>query len=128
MLDLGYDKYVTQAGDWGFYITRTIGLFYPESCLASHINMVRANPPSWSRHPVLALQHSVTSYSEGEKDGLERSDWFFNEGQGYDSLQATKPQTLSYAFADSPVALLGKPSSSSSSSFCSILSTFHIHN
>lgn len=58
MLALGYDTYVTQGlsivhsihfpvadansgGDWGYMISRTIGLLFPESCLASHINMIR---------------------------------------------------------------------------------------
>lgn len=41
MLKLGYSKYVTQGGDWGTMVTRTIGLLFPESCVASHINMVR---------------------------------------------------------------------------------------
>lgn len=106
MLDLGYSKYVTQGGDWGFYITRVMGLLYPDSVLASHINMIRAQPPSFTSQPALALQHALTPYSEAEKKGLERSDWFTTEGQGYRILQATKPQTLSYAFASSPVALL----------------------
>ena len=37
---------------------------------------------------------------------MVRSDWFMQEGAGYRLLQSTKPQTLAYAFADSPVALL----------------------
>lgn len=92
MLDVGYDKYVTQGGDWGFYITRSIGLLYPESCLASHINMVRANPPSWDSWPHLELQHAVTPYTEAEKMGLERSNSFLNQGQAYPILQSTKPK------------------------------------
>jgi len=106
MLDLGYPKYVTQGGDWGFYITRIMSLLYPSAVLASHINMIRAHPPSFASQPALALQHAVTPYSEAEKKGLERSEWFTTEGQAYRQLQATKPQTLSYAFASSPVALL----------------------
>jgi len=106
MQQLGYTKYVTQGGDWGFYITRTIGLLYPESCLASHINMVRASPPSWSTHPLLALAHATTPYTESERKGLERSDWFANEGSGYRVIQSTKPQTPGYAITDSPVGLL----------------------
>ena len=35
MQALGYDKYVTQGGDWGFYITRAMALLYPKSVLAS---------------------------------------------------------------------------------------------
>jgi pimeloyl-ACP methyl ester carboxylesterase len=106
MLDLGYEKYVTQGGDWGFYITRTMGILYPSHVLASHINMVRALAPTFTSHPAIALQHAITPYTESEKKGLERSEWFTTQGQAYRQLQATKPQTLSYAFADSPVALL----------------------
>lgn len=106
MLDLGYPQYVTQGGDWGFYITRAMGLLYPQHCLASHINLIRAKPPTLSKHPALAIQHSLTPYTAAEKAGVVRSDWFMQEGAGYRLLQSTKPQTLAYAFADSPVALL----------------------
>ncbi|KAF1956157.1 alpha/beta-hydrolase [Byssothecium circinans] len=99
MQDLGYAQYVTQGGDWGFYITRIMGLLYPENVLASHINMVRANPPSFTSDPLAALRHAVTPYTEKEKRGLERSEWFFNEGQAYRQLQDTKPQTVSFATA-----------------------------
>ncbi|KAH7414409.1 Alpha/Beta hydrolase protein [Phaeosphaeria sp. MPI-PUGE-AT-0046c] len=106
MQDLGYSKYVTQGGDWGFYITRTMGILYPDYVLASHINMVRALPPTFTSNPALALQHAVTPYTDAESKGMQRSEWFTSQGQAYRQLQATKPQTLSYAFADSPVALL----------------------
>ena len=74
--------------DWGMYITRSIGLLYPDSCLASHINMVRASPPEFSTHPLLALQHAVTPYTEDEMQGRSRSDWFANEGSGYRMIQS----------------------------------------
>ncbi|TKA81445.1 hypothetical protein B0A49_00288 [Cryomyces minteri] len=106
MLKLGYEKYVTQGGDWGFFITRAIGMLYPQHCLASHVNYPRAKPPSWRQNPLLALQHFLTPYSERDKRGLARTEWFFNESSGYRAEQSTKPQTLGYALADSPVALL----------------------
>ncbi|ORY13760.1 Alpha/Beta hydrolase protein [Clohesyomyces aquaticus] len=106
MLSLNYSIYVTQGGDLGFYITRAMGLLYPSAVLASHINMVRANAPTFSSHPFLATQHALTPYTATEKAALDRSSWFLNSGSGYRLLQSTKPQTLSYAFADSPVALL----------------------
>jgi pimeloyl-ACP methyl ester carboxylesterase len=106
MQDLGYTKYVTQGGDWGFWITRSMGILYPDYVLASHINMVRAQAPTFTSQPALALQHAITPYTDAEKEGIKRSEWFLNEGQAYRQLQSTKPQTLSYAFADSPVALL----------------------
>ncbi|SMR42921.1 unnamed protein product [Zymoseptoria tritici ST99CH_1E4] len=106
MQALGYKKYVTQGGDWGFYVTRSIGKLYPQRCLASHINMIRASPPSFGKNPILALKHALTPYSAADKKGFERSEWFLNEGQGYRLLQSTKPQTIGYAWQDSPVALL----------------------
>ena len=106
MTGLGYSQYVTQGGDWGFYITRAISLLFPESCKAVHTNMVRAFTPSFTSHPVLATQHAVTPYSAIEKAGLERSKWFAEEGSGYRLEQCTKPQTLGYSLADSPVGLL----------------------
>ena len=106
MQDLGYEKYVTQGGDWGFYITRVMGILYPSHVLASHINMVRAHPPTFASQPALALQHAWAPYTEAELAGFKRSNWFLDQGQAYRILQSTKPQTISYAFADSPVALL----------------------
>jgi hypothetical protein len=100
MLSLGYRQYVTQGGDWGFYITRIMGLLYPAAVKASHINMIRASPPTWTSHPLLALQHAVVPYNEREKKGHERTKWFAEEGTGYRLLQCTKPQTLGYALAD----------------------------
>lgn len=106
MQHLGYAQYVTQGGDWGFYITRMMGHLYPSNVKASHINMVRASPPTFTSHPVLAAQHALTPYTAAERQGLERSKWFQDQGSGYRVLQSTKPQTIGYALQDSPVALL----------------------
>ncbi|KIX04125.1 uncharacterized protein Z518_07678 [Rhinocladiella mackenziei CBS 650.93] len=106
MLKLGYTEYVTQGGDWGYYITRAISLRYPKHCKATHVNMDQGNPPKWIRHPSLAFQHAIKPYNAREKEGLARTKWFVEEGSGYRAQQATKPQTLGYALADSPVALL----------------------
>lgn len=106
MQKLGYDQYVTQGGDWGTMITRTMGKFYPNACMASHINLPRGMRPSLTSNPILALQHLLTPYTESEKQGLARTQWFMNEGSGYRAQQSTKPQTLNYALTDSPVGLL----------------------
>ncbi|KAI9778331.1 MAG: hypothetical protein M1839_008118 [Geoglossum umbratile] len=106
MLSLGYGEYVTQGGDWGFFINRTISHLYPTHCKASHSNMVWASPPSLTSHPLHALQYLLTLSTAAEKAGQARSQWFMQEGSGYRNLQSTRPQTLGYALADSPVALL----------------------
>ncbi|TFK48593.1 alpha/beta-hydrolase [Heliocybe sulcata] len=45
-------------------------------------------------------------YTESERKGLERAQWFSSKGQGYSKEQGTQPQTLGYSLADSPAGLL----------------------
>lgn len=106
MLKLGYNTYATQGGDWGFCITRALGLLYPQHVKASHINLILAQPPDPTKHPLLAAKHAATPYTAREQAGLARSKWFNDSGYGYNMLQSTKPQTIGFALADSPVALL----------------------
>ncbi|KAK7743267.1 hypothetical protein SLS53_004352 [Cytospora paraplurivora] len=107
MLQLGYDRYVTQGGDWGFGITRWIGLQYPGHVLASHFNMILVRqPPTLTGHPAEYVKHALLPYSQAEREGLERTRWFAEEGMGYNMQQSTRPHTLGFALADSPVALL----------------------
>ncbi|KAJ0115707.1 epoxide hydrolase [Diaporthe amygdali] len=107
MLQLGYDKYVTQGGDWGFIITRRMGIQYPEHVVASHLNFVRViKPPELSQTPLQFVKHSVLPYSKSEREGLERTAWFRKHGFGYNLEQSTRPHTLGFGLADSPVALL----------------------
>ena len=87
--------------------SRTIGLLFPEHCLASHINMIRTlGPPTWTKHPLLALQNALTPFSARDHAGFARTKWFVEEGTGYRQEQSTKPQTLGYSLADSPVGVL----------------------
>lgn len=79
---------------------------YPEHCLASHLNMIRAQTPKLAKAPLQYAKHALTPYTADEKAGRERSDWFMRDGFGYNLLQATKPSTIGLAHADSPVALL----------------------
>lgn len=106
MLKLGYSQYVTQGGDWGFEITRTIGLLYPESCKASHCNVAECDPPSFFSQPLLWLQHQLTPYTAHERAGLAHTAENQQNGRGYNVMQRTKPQTLAYSLADSPIGLL----------------------
>ncbi|MCJ1474786.1 hypothetical protein MMC13_003446 [Lambiella insularis] len=106
MQKLGYDEYVTQGGDWGFHVTRMVGLLYPQYCKASHLNAFEAHAPAFLQHPILALQHTLTCYSAEERAGLERTTWQRRNDMGYDFLQQTRPQTIGYSLSDSPVGLL----------------------
>ncbi|KAJ7681465.1 Alpha/Beta hydrolase protein [Mycena rosella] len=98
MLALGYNEYVTQGGDWGFPITRTIALIYGEKhSKAWHTNTVLGRPPA---------DQSTTEFTPTEQAALARNELFQNRGSGYSAEQSTQPQTLGYSLADSPVGLL----------------------
>lgn len=109
MLQLGYDKYATQGGDWGYIITRLLGKLYPEHVLASHFNFLHIpDKPtaSSSGTPGHVLADLDQPHTEEEKRGFERTRWFQKRGYGYNLEQSTRPHTLGFALADSPVALL----------------------
>ncbi|KAI4151784.1 MAG: hypothetical protein LQ340_003308 [Diploschistes diacapsis] len=103
---LGYKQYVTQGGDWGYEITRAIAFLYPECCRANHLNMDGGFPLQFLSDPESYLQSKRESFTPREQAGLEHSASFQIEGTGYDKEQSTKPQTLGYALANDPVALL----------------------
>ncbi|KAG7093559.1 hypothetical protein E1B28_007229 [Marasmius oreades] len=98
MISLGYTEYVTQAGDWGHSVARTISSVYgPKYAKAWHTNVLFGFPPA---------HDSPETYTLAEKEGLERSKWFQEKGTGYMHEHNTQPQTLGYSLADSPVGLL----------------------
>ncbi|KAA1473718.1 alpha/beta-hydrolase [Dentipellis sp. KUC8613] len=107
MLALGYEEYVTQAGDWGHLITRyNAAMNGPKHVKAWHCNIAYPSPPSLLRNPLQILQYLLSWYSADERAGLERTKEWMKTGQGYMAEQSTKPQTLGYSLADSPVGLL----------------------
>ena len=106
MQRLGYTEYATQGGDWGCMITRTLSLLHPSACRATHVNMVRGHAPTLLGNPFLYLKHNFSPSTPRERAGFARSAWFRESGSGYTREQATKPQTLGYSLADSPVGLL----------------------
>ncbi|KAI0036977.1 Alpha/Beta hydrolase protein [Vararia minispora EC-137] len=107
MLALGYDQYVAQGGDWGSIITRIIAAKYgPTHVKAWHTNMIIPGPPHPIRDPLRFLRFMVTPLSNAERRGMARGLEFRKIGMGYLMEQATKPQTIGYSLADSPVGLL----------------------
>jgi len=96
MLALGYDRYFAQGGDWGAAVTDAIGQQNLGNCAGIHLNMVIARPdPAQMADP-----------TEREKHALARFKWYQDKDNGYSTQQATRPQTLGYGLADSPVGQL----------------------
>ena len=93
MRAIGYDRYFAQGGDWGAAVTDAIGQQNRGACAGLHVNMVIARPD-----PAM-----LESPSEREQAGLARMGWYQSKDNGYATQQRTRPQTLGYGLADSPV-------------------------
>ncbi|KAJ8496634.1 hypothetical protein ONZ45_g12393 [Pleurotus djamor] len=107
MLSLGYNEYVTQGGDWGFFVTRKMALLYGDKHVkAWHTNCPVGATPHPIQRPYLFLHYLLTPLSAKEKAGIDRAQKFQKHGMGYLVQQTTQPQTLGYSLADSPIGLL----------------------
>ncbi|KAH8979688.1 alpha/beta-hydrolase [Lactarius akahatsu] len=107
MISLGYTEYVTQGGDWGHVLTLTTASLYgPKHVKASHTNLPMCEPPEFFKNPIALLKCLIWSFtSDGRKKTAVSQD-FFKNGMGYFAEHSTKPQTLGFSLADSPVGLL----------------------
>ncbi|CAK5266342.1 unnamed protein product [Mycena citricolor] len=107
MLALGYNEYVTQGGDWGYFITRRIAKRYGhQHNKAWHTNFPLGRPPSLYYEPLSWLASCLRGLTKEEKATLAEANSYRGIGLGYFAEQATRPQTVGYALADSPVGLL----------------------
>ena len=106
MLQLGYNEYVVQGGDLGYFIARMMAKYYPTHVRAHHINLAAPNKPTKESYPELYEEIQKHELTEWEKNGLARSNNFREEGMGYSGIHGTKPQTIGYTVTDSPVGLL----------------------
>jgi pimeloyl-ACP methyl ester carboxylesterase len=95
MRRLGYDGYLAQGGDWGSMITTQIGLQDTERCAGIHLNMV------------IAIPGGDDELTEQEQQAMADAMAIMTDGAGYQQIQGTRPQTLSYGLTDSPAGLCG---------------------
>lgn len=70
------------------------------------MNFILTLPPSPFSTPLLVLQYLTGWLTPAEKEGLKRTQEFSETGSGYNNIQKTRPHTLGFALADSPIALL----------------------
>ena len=99
MKRLGYARYGAQGGDWGAAVTTQIGRDASadggNGCVAIHTNMPIAMPTGDLGNPTpqegVALA-ALANYQQWEA--------------GYSKQQSTRPQTVGYGLADSPVGQL----------------------
>jgi len=92
MQRLNYDRYVAQGGDWGSAITRAMAAQKLPGLAGIHLNMVVCFPPE------------DEDFSDPQaREARDVAEAHKQSGLGYSTQQSTRPQTLGYALADSPV-------------------------
>ena len=89
---LGYKNYVAQGGDWGAAVTTILAAMKPKGLLAAHVNMPLVLPPP-----------PYENLSPAEAAMLAAFEDYNRWDAGYSTQQASRPQTLGYSLADSPV-------------------------
>jgi pimeloyl-ACP methyl ester carboxylesterase len=97
MLELGYEKYGVQGGDFGAGVSTALAMKYPDHVTGLHLNYIPGNYV-----PVLEENEEFTKEESDYLDSEE--DWYSREG-GYSLEQNTKPLTLAYGLNDSPMGL-----------------------
>ncbi|HYC21261.1 MAG TPA: epoxide hydrolase [Candidatus Bathyarchaeia archaeon] len=97
MRGLGYQRFGAQGGDWGSMVTTYLGLRHADCVAGIHLNMVIAFPPN--------PDNPVDGLTQEEMIPLMEMQQFMKDETGYQRIQGSKPQTLSYALNDSPAGL-----------------------
>jgi epoxide hydrolase len=90
MQRLGYDGWIAQGGDWGALVSTAIGTRHPDVVAGIHLNMPIARP-------------TTRDLTDAEERAKARFKDHLAWGTGYSTQQATRPQTLGYGLADSPM-------------------------
>ncbi len=91
MTRLGYERWAAQGGDWGAVVTTALGVMQPEGLLGIHLNNQYALPA--------VIPEDL---SPEERRALDTVALYTGELGGSSHLQATKPETVGIALADSP--------------------------
>ena len=97
MRRLGYTEYGIHGSDNGALVARELGLLDPDGFLGLHVLQLFSFP---SGDPAEFEHLEPADYA-----GLEHMQWFQSVG-GYNTMNASRPQTVAVGLSDSPVGLL----------------------
>jgi len=92
---LGYKKFMVAGGDMGSMISMSLSQRHPESLLGYHVTDIG--------YPDQTTDFNTLSNQEQAYAGSIQN-WFMQHG-AFNLIQATKPQSLAFAMADSPAGL-----------------------
>lgn len=98
MTRLGYSRFGAHGGDWGSVVSGRLAAVYPERVVGVHLPIPFVD--------LAAEPDPPESMNEFEKQGAALGAEYAASGTGYFVEQMTKPQTLGYGLADSPIGQL----------------------
>jgi epoxide hydrolase len=102
MAGLGYPSYVVQGGDHGAVLAPHLGRVD-----ADHVRGIHVNAATIGFIPMGPVDDAtIASLTDREKHRLQLIGQFMHDGNGYNVIQATRPQTIGYGLEDSPAAQL----------------------
>ncbi len=94
MAQLGVDRYLVQGGDWGAMVASQLGVLVPDRVLGLHLNMAVVSKPPDAR---------PLDESEAADMAVMKAAGAIENG--YQAIQATRPQSLGVGLHDSPAGL-----------------------
>ena len=103
MQRLGYTRYVAQGGDWGTAISAAMARQAPDGLLGIHVNFAQMVPLEMLGH-IRNGDPAPADLPDPEKRAYEQVA-FATYHRGYGVIQGTRPQTIGYSLADTPVGL-----------------------
>ena len=96
MRRVGYgDRWMAQGGDWGAGVTTVLAHMHAPGLAGIHLNMVMFQPTA----------EEVADATAEERAMLDGAARYQRDYSGYMKLQSTRPQSVAYELADSPVGL-----------------------
>ena len=102
MARLGYTRFVSQGGDCGSVLSHRMAMQKVKGLIGIHVNMPATVPPDIAR--LLAVGDPAPgNLSPKEKAAYDALNVFYRDNCGYSAMMVTRPQTVGYALADSPV-------------------------
>ncbi|TGD76229.1 epoxide hydrolase [Mangrovimicrobium sediminis] len=101
MQQLGYERFGSQGGDWGSFLSAQLGHKYAERLIGVHLHTPAP------LHFMSGRGYPKEDFSEDEQDKVQKMRRFAMGETGYMALQQTKPQTPAVGLNDSPAGLLG---------------------
>jgi pimeloyl-ACP methyl ester carboxylesterase len=100
---LGYSRYVAQGGDWGTAISAAMARQAPAGLLGIHVSFAQMVPAEMLGH-IRNGDPAPAELSDAEKRAYDQIA-YATYHRGYGVIQGTRPQTIGYSLADTPVGL-----------------------